>query len=197
MTLPVSIAVLTIPLALLPAPATTVAAAPSALERPGRAVVVPNHLRPQSSRTAMWVREAKVRSATVRRLIERIEASDVLVYIDAPPRLTPGVAACLTWMATTPAVRIVRASFRPDLRTTEAIAMLAHELQHVVEVAEHPEVQDEGTLLALYTRIGHPTAASGRHWDTADALALGALARSEAARDLRPARTPAATAGRS
>lgn len=197
MTLPAVIAVLIIPVALVPAPRATVSTAPQAVERPARAAVVRDHLRPQSRRTAMWVREARARSATVRQLIEQIEASDVLVYIDAPSRMTPGVAACLTWMATTPAVRIVRASFRPDLRTNEAIAMLAHELQHVVEVAAHPEVQDETTLLALYTRIGHPTAATGRHWDTADAIALGSLARSEAARDLRPASAPRTTAGRS
>lgn len=137
-------------------------------------------LRPQSDRAAQWLRLAIERSPTVARLVDRIERSDVLVYLDIRPDLPANVAACLTWMAATPTRRLVRTTLRPGLRRADAIAMIAHELQHVVEVIEHPEVRSEQALLALYARIGHATAVTGRHWDTEDAVAQGTLARAEA-----------------
>jgi len=139
-----------------------------------------DRLRPQGRRVTSWLRDARQRSPTVRRLIERIEQSDVIVYLDISRGLSPNVSACLTWMAATSSRRLVRASFRHDLRSSDAIGLLAHELQHVVEVIEHPEVRSTETLLALYTRIGHATGDNGLRWDTADAVAVGTLARLEA-----------------
>lgn len=146
-----------------------------------------DRLRPQSDRVAHWLREARRRSPTVQRLVDRIEQSDVIVYLDINRGLAPNIAACLTWMATTSSRRIVRASFRPTLGVHEAIAMVAHELQHVVEVIDHPEVRSNATLLDLYTRIGHATGTDGLRWDTADAVAVGTLARVEATGGGRPA----------
>lgn len=73
--------------------------------------------------------------------------------------------------------RLVRASFHMSLGVNDAIAMVAHELQHVVAVIDHPEVRSNATLLDLYTRIGHATGTGGLRGDTADAV--GTLARAE------------------
>lgn len=146
-----------------------------------------DHLRPQGARASYWLREAVRVSPTVRRLTERIEQSDLIVYVDVSHALDQGVSACLTWMAETATRRIVRATFRADLTTLHAVSLLAHELTHAVEVVDHPEVRSERTLLDLYTRIGHRTASTGLHWDTADAIATGELARLEAA-GLKPPR---------
>lgn len=189
---------------LVPVLITALAFAPVPLRAPVRAVApVPptsgvaapvdadnaagDRLRPQGDRVAQWLREAQRRSPTVRRLVERIERSDVIVYLDVNRGLAPNVAACLTWMAATSSRRIVRASFRMNLGVNDAIAMVAHELQHVVEIIDHPEVRSTGTLLDLYTRIGHATGTNGLRWDTADAVALGTLARFEAVNGFRPA----------
>jgi hypothetical protein len=90
-------------------------------------------------------------------------------------------------MAATPSRRIVRASFGMHLDLHDAIAMVAHELQHVVAVIDHPEVRSNATLLDLYTRIGHATGTGGLRWDTADAVAVGTLACAEATCGARPA----------
>jgi hypothetical protein len=173
--------------ALLPWRVTVHARAPEAPADPGdRAYGTSDRLRPQGSRVESWLREARRRSPTARRLVERIEQSDVIVYLDISRNLSPNVSACLTWMAATSSRRIVRASFRPDLGANEAIAMLAHELQHVVEVIDHPDVRSAEALLALYTRIGHATGNNGLRWDTADAIAVGTLARLEATNGFRP-----------
>jgi hypothetical protein len=164
---------------------------PAALGIPAAAPVpVVDHLRPQGARAAYWLREAMRLSPTVRRLAARIEQSDVIVYLDISRALDQGVSACLTWMADTATRRIVRATFRAELTTLQAIALLAHELSHAVEVIEHPEVRSDTALLGLYARIGHRTAANGLRWDTAEAIAVGDLARLEAAGP-NPPRPPA------
>jgi len=136
-------------------------------------------LRPQSPRIAAWVERGRAESETFRALVDRLERGDVIVYLAIQPGLRTGVAACLTWMSATPSARFVRASVRPDLPAREAVAMIAHELQHVVEVADHPEVRSEPALAALFSRIGHATAVAGGHWDTQAALRTGDRVRLE------------------
>lgn len=187
MTIPVLVAALA--LAPIPFRAPAVAVPPGAIAGPGDATYgAADRLRPQGKRVEFWLREARRRSPTVERLARRIEASDVIVYLDVARGLSPNVSACLTWMAATSTRRLVRASFRHDLSPNEAIAMLAHELQHVIEVVEHPDVRSNESLLDLYTKIGHRTASTGLSWDTADAIALGTLARLEATAGFRPLR---------
>lgn len=148
-------------------------------------------IRPQSDRVEKWFDTATRTSPTVRALVDRIERSHVIVYLEIRHDLPPDVAACLSWMAATERGRIVRASLRPDLRMVDAVAMIAHELQHVVEVIEHPEVRSNEALLDLYRRIGHSTAQTGKQWDTLAAIAAGTEARLEASGGRRPG--PAAT----
>lgn len=138
-------------------------------------------LRPQSTRIRTWLAYGLKRSPTMRALAERIEASDVVVYLDVQRTLGPNVAACVTWIASVPGARYVRVSVRPELRMTDAAAMIAHELQHVIEVVEHPDVHSDADLDALYRRIGHRTGSSEFSWDTLAALRIGGVARSEMA----------------
>jgi hypothetical protein len=144
-------------------------------------------LRPQGAKATELLERAKARSPTVQRIVDRLEAGDVIVYVELNDRLDPRVAACLTWVAATDSRRIVRASIKPRLREREAIAFLAHELQHAVEVLEHPEVRSTDGLADLYTRIGHRSSPRDRHFDTAEAIATGELAANELRRTARPA----------
>jgi hypothetical protein len=137
------------------------------------------HLRPQGRRVEKWLDAARRSSATVRALADRIERSDVIVYLEVRNDLGRHLAARLTWMTATESVRIVRAALRPDLRPADAVAMIAHELQHAVELADRPEVRSNHAMLELYQKIGHPTAQSGLQWDTQAAIAAGTVARLE------------------
>jgi hypothetical protein len=139
-------------------------------------------LRPHSPRVAAWLTRGLQRSPTMRALAARVEQSDVVVYFEIAFRLDPGMAACVTWMASVPGARYLRVSMRANLREADAIAMLAHELQHVVEVIDSPEVQSGADLAALYARIGHRTGSGGQTWDTAAALRAGNLARGDLVR---------------
>jgi hypothetical protein len=148
---------------------------------PLRAQVPASRLRPQNARITAWLADGRARSPTLRALIARIDASDVLVYLDVLPALRPGVSAALTFMGDTPYGRMVRVSIRPALSGREAMAMLAHELQHVVELLEHPEVRSEAAFEALFRRIGRPSTFAERHFDTEAALDTGDRVRHELA----------------
>jgi hypothetical protein len=137
-------------------------------------------LRPQSPRVAGWIADGMARSATFRALVERIEQGDVIVYLESQSGLRQGVSASVTWMSATPTARFVRASVRPGLSARDTLAMIAHELQHVVEVIDHPEVRSERALANLYLRIGHSTGGGGGgRWDTVAALRTGDRVRIE------------------
>ncbi len=139
-------------------------------------------LRPQSTRIAGWLSLGLERSPTMRALVDHVARGDVVVYLEILHTLDPDMAACVTWMAAVPGARYVRVSMRPNLRAPEAIAMLAHELQHVVEVIEHPDVRSGASLAALYERIGHRTGVAMRTFDTVAALRAGDTARVEMVR---------------
>ena len=122
-------------------------------------------LRPADSTAAGLLRGAMARSATFRAIVETIEGSDLIVYIETRPNRLPGQ---LQLLAATPDCRHVRVSVRTPGLDTELIAWMGHELWHAVEVAGAPEVRDQATLLRLYQRIG-VAGASGTTAETAKA----------------------------
>jgi hypothetical protein len=93
-------------------------------------------------------------SPTLRRMVSRLEEGDVVVFVQFS-RCAGGVPACLLWATPTGGVRhlLVRLD-RFDRSEDELIALLAHELQHAVEVARAPQVTDESSFLRLFAREG-------------------------------------------
>jgi hypothetical protein len=148
---------------------------------PLAAALPSDQIRPQSARVSGWLARGVARSPTLRALVERIERGDVIVYLEERRTLGSGLAASIAWMSATPHVRYLRAAVRSDLSEREGLAMIAHELQHVVEVIDDPTVRSEDALRALYQRIGHPTGWNGRQWDTQAALRTGETVRLEVA----------------
>jgi hypothetical protein len=137
-------------------------------------------LRPQDARIAQVLKEGSARSATFKALVDRIEASNVIVYVALNPILRSSLSGALTWMTRAGEYRYVRASISPDLTINHMIASVAHELQHAVEVIEDESVVDERTLVALYRRIGLPSRAAGPSgWDTEAAQRTGTQVRRE------------------
>jgi hypothetical protein len=61
----------------------------------------------------------------------------------------------MVFVTRTPPRRYLRVYFTPRIQRQEQIAILGHELWHVVEVANHPEVIDQDTLRMLYVSTGH------------------------------------------
>ena len=137
-------------------------------------------LRPQDSRIVQAIKEGAARSATFKALVDRIESSDVIVYVATNPMIKSSLSGALTWMTRAGEFRYVRASLAPDLPFDQLIASVAHELHHAVEVIEDPGVVDEKSLVALYRRIGLPNKAAGPSgWETVAAQRTGSQVRRE------------------
>ena len=140
------------------------------------------HLRPQDDRLTQLIRDGMSRSATFKSLVDRIVASNVIVYVALNPMMKSNLAGMLTWMTRAGNVRYVRASISPDLNPNQMIATIAHELQHAVEVIDDANVNDEKSLVALYRRIGQQSgSASPSRWETTAAQQAGLQVRKELA----------------
>lgn len=130
-------------------------------------------IRPSDQRTELLLRSGIERSQLLRGLVDRIDAADVVVYLGLDAHLDNGLAGRLTFMGTGGTYRYVRVALNPRMTGDVMIASLAHELQHVTEVIEHPDVTSEKTLKQLYERIGQSTrTGSIPGWETAAARAL-------------------------
>jgi hypothetical protein len=138
------------------------------------------HLRPQDDRLRQVLRDGTARSATLKSLVERVEASQVIVYLAINPLMKPNLSGMLTWMTRAGDYRYLRVSISPDLSPDQMIATIAHELQHAAEVIDDVTVNDEKSLIALYRRIGlqHGNSAPMR-WETIAAQRTGFQVRQE------------------
>jgi hypothetical protein len=105
--------------------------------------------------------EGVLGSDVIRRLVEVIDASDVIVYLARGDCPRPAVA-CLMMGGSGSGVRYVRINFQLPIglgkkggwHRDELSVMIAHELQHAAEVAQWPDVVDNATLEAAYARRG-------------------------------------------
>jgi hypothetical protein len=136
------------------------------------------HVRGLSPKMKELIELAKRRSATFKSLVETLEQSDVVVYLENTKALPSGLDGRLMFLTKAGGVRYLHAQVTASLNAEELIAVVAHELQHAVEVAAHPEVRDAATLGSLYERIGVRTTAKDRY-DTAAAQSTGRRVRAE------------------
>jgi hypothetical protein len=91
-------------------------------------------------------------SPTLRALVARLHASDVVVYLQCEGPGAPD--GRLTFLSSVGGYRYVVVRMGQFSRLRQ-IAMMAHELQHAVEIAETPAIVDGESLVREYTRIGY------------------------------------------
>lgn len=126
-------------------------------------------IRPTDPRLADILADGVQRSVTLRKLVDRIEAGNVVVYLESEQSMPGLLLGALTWVGANDTLRFVRAAIKVRPKSNALIASIAHELQHVVEVVNAPWVNDDRTLRALYNGIGKRTSVSEEVWDTAAA----------------------------
>ncbi len=120
-------------------------------DKPSMAVA--GHVRAAANAVSLLQRTA-AGSATVRELMARLEASDVIVYVELSS--SPQIGAARTKLVTsTPAARFLRIGISTSMTPLDMAALVAHELQHAVEIAERDDVRDDEGMRRLYARIGH------------------------------------------
>jgi hypothetical protein len=112
------------------------------------------HVRTTDRTIDKLIREGYANSPTFAALLERIEQSDVYVYIEDVPRLPGALEGRLLVLPPSHGFRYLRIQIARRGTPNDSIAVLGHELRHAIEVAEEPDVLDTGSLIALYRRIG-------------------------------------------
>jgi hypothetical protein len=112
------------------------------------------HVRAADSKILRLIGVGLSRSQTFRGLIATLDQSDVIVYIE--PKLTgrKDLAAYLVHTV------VAQGGYRYlhiviDTRGSERrlVSLLAHELQHSVEVAQAPDARDAESLEKLFSRL--------------------------------------------
>jgi hypothetical protein len=93
-------------------------------------------------------------SPTLQRLVDRLEASDVVVYLMFDRAARPGTAGHISLITTVPGRRYLRISIDRRHFGCRRLAVLGHELQHAVEIAEAPGATDQDSVASLYRTIG-------------------------------------------
>jgi len=115
-----------------------------------------SHVRGLDEASIMMIRDLAARSATGRDLVDRLEQSDLVVYVRRRLFLTAMLNGRIGFVRGTCTHRYVAIEIAAPRNYIEQLAALGHELQHAVEIAGEPEVCDASALAELYTRIGDP-----------------------------------------
>lgn len=137
-----------------------------------------SHVRGSNAEMNVLIARGAQRSPTFRKLIEVLNASDVIVYIESSGVLPAGLDGRLSFMTAAGGVRYLHVQVLNGRGFEELIAIAGHELQHAVEVAAHSEVRDSPALARLYERIGIPSHVKNRY-DTTAAQSTGKRVRAE------------------
>jgi hypothetical protein len=137
-------------------------------------------LRLTDSRLSQLLQNGMMRSPTLKAMVDRLEAGNVIVYVSLSPVMRSYLAGKISWMSKAGGYRYLRAQISTDLNADQMIATMAHELQHALEVSEDPGVTDQRSLAELYRRIGRQSRASVvSEWETVAAQEAGVQVRRE------------------
>lgn len=118
------------------------------------------------------------RSQTFSAIIERLEASDLIVEVQCAHFKSSILAGRTVLLSAQPSVRYVLVEVACPVAQVATLEILGHELRHALEIASAPWVVDEPSLSRLYTQIGYSTCGlkmtGAGEFETADALEAGA-----------------------
>ncbi|MBP1633542.1 MAG: hypothetical protein H6Q10_116 [Acidobacteria bacterium] len=149
-------------------------------EAPKTASTVSNPRVRAFDRTALQVLEAAVAcSPTVARMVTDLQASDLVVGIEARPFPTK-VDGETRIVAAAGGVRHVRIRLQTPNTKQDLMWVLGHELHHATEMAGAPDVRDEASQRVFCLRTGWERDGGGRY-ETQGAVDAGRLVAREVA----------------
>jgi hypothetical protein len=139
------------------------------------------HLRPTTLAVASLIGRATEASATFRRIVETIEASDTYVYV-MEGDCGHGVRACFSGVTVAGPRRIMRVTVALDAGRPDWYVMgsIGHELYHTIEAIQDPSVRSTAAQYFLYERIGFQ--GTSHSHETLEAMDAGNAVRAEVRR---------------
>jgi hypothetical protein len=153
----------------------------SAQEREPSAALHLPHVRAEMREIRALIADTAERSATFRALLDRLEASDVIVYIRVRQFPSSRLDGRIGFLAGDTTGRYLVIELACPRSTDAQAATLAHELHHATEIADAPWVASPAALARHYRRIGNETEPSGggQTFETAEAQQVAARVRRE------------------
>jgi len=137
------------------------------------------HIRSAVPIIAAALEDGARRSPSFRRLIDLLNASDVIVHVVWDLRDRHDIVGRLVFVTDAGTVRYVRIFVSPALRPADLVGVLGHELEHAVEIADRRWIRSPESMRAFYGIIGIPRDAHGEVFDTDDAVDAGGRIRRE------------------
>ena len=121
------------------------------------------HLRILDGQLKSLFEHGLTQSPTLRELADKVEAAPILVFVEGDIRMSERLGARLQFVTSVDGVRYVRVDINCTLAPRRQIALLAHELQHALEIAERPDIVDIEAMESMYEDIGFQSFENGRH----------------------------------
>jgi hypothetical protein len=143
----------------------------------GAAAQGPSAVRPMRAKLAEALVDGARVSPTLRMLVDELMASDVIVHVlNNSVHESDRVAGTTRFVNSVGGRRYVRVTVDEQLPHHNRIAILAHELQHAVEVVRAPWVVDRRSFGRLYQSLGVDSCVcrSGTCYETVDAQRIEA-----------------------
>jgi hypothetical protein len=111
------------------------------------------HVRSTDRRILSLIEIGLERSETFRRLVATLNESDVFVYVE-PKVIRQALGGYLAHnVVTNGGYRYLHVSVATRGSMRRVVALLAHELQHAVEVAQDPDARNPEELERLFSRL--------------------------------------------
>jgi hypothetical protein len=114
-------------------------------------------IRPESPLLKEIIASTVNRSVTFRSIVEQIERSNVIVYMTCTNFDHIALTGQTLLVSAQSDVRYLRVQIRCAQLDRPLITAVAHELQHVFEIAATPWVVDDRSFAALFSTIGFTT----------------------------------------
>jgi hypothetical protein len=116
-----------------------------------------SHVRSSNAAISALIVQATDQSATFRRMVETINASDSVVYVENGT-CGRGMRACFVNVTIAGARRFLWVKIALGRTDDNLMASIGHELRHTIEVLDAPKVTSAATMFMFYTREGSRTA---------------------------------------
>lgn len=136
------------------------------------------HVRTANATLQATIDAARAQSPTFAALLDRLDRTDVVVYLEFASRPLPrGQRGHLHFVTAVGNHRFLRVRLPTQLSRLELMASIAHELWHAIEIGEDRDVRCEHTMRQLYLRIGEER--DRNEFETKKAILAGQAVRAE------------------
>ena len=129
-----------------------------------------SHVRSSSPAIRALIVHATEQSATFRRMVETIDASKSVVYVEEGT-CGGGMRACFVNVTGARAHRFLWVKIDVRRADSDVMASIGHELRHTIEVLDAPDVTSSAGMFLFYVRVG--SIGTARAFETAAAVRAG------------------------